>query len=69
VGEELFPNRLVVELRDDALHEERKKKGNDFESAKLLITGRGHHPAACKAIRWMMLRPSQAQRCCIPFFL
>jgi hypothetical protein len=27
----------------------KKKKGKDFESAKLLITGRGHHPAACKA--------------------
>jgi hypothetical protein len=46
-----------------------KKKGNDFESAKLLITGRGHHSAACKAIIRVMLRPSQAQRCCIPFFL
>jgi hypothetical protein len=39
----------------------KKKKGTDFESAKLLITGRGHHPAACKALSGAMLRPPQAQ--------
>ena len=50
VIEEILPGLLLGQLGDDAFHDEKKKKGKDFESAKLLIT-RGYLVlSACKTI-------------------
>jgi hypothetical protein len=56
-------------LRDDAFHEEKKEKGENFESAKLLIT-RGY-PALlpAKHIDVGKAASTAGAASCIPFFV